>query len=50
MTASCCWVREVAYIYCQSDNYAYPEGVMLEGLLRQLKSDRDDFFSQLPAI
>ncbi|MEM1326094.1 MAG: HipA N-terminal domain-containing protein [Bacteroidota bacterium] len=26
-----------------------PEGVMLEGLLRQLKIDADDFFSQLVA-
>lgn len=27
-----------------------PEGVMLDGLLRQLKIDRDDLFSQLVAV
>ena len=27
-----------------------PEGVMLEGLLRQAKIDRDDLFSQLIAV
>jgi len=27
-----------------------PEGDMLEGLLRQLKIDRDDLFSQLAAV
>ncbi len=27
-----------------------PEGIMLEGLLRQLKVDRDDLFSQLMAV
>jgi serine/threonine-protein kinase HipA len=27
-----------------------PEGIMLEGLLRQRKLDRDDFFGQLIAV
>lgn len=27
-----------------------PEGIMLDGLLRQLKIDRDDLFSQLVAV
>lgn len=27
-----------------------PEGVMLEGLLRKAKIDRDDYFSQLVAV
>ena len=27
-----------------------PEGIMLEGLIRQLKIDRNDYFSQLIAI
>jgi len=27
-----------------------PEGVMLEGLLRNAKIDRDDYFSQLVAV
>src|SRR5437867_12759132 len=27
-----------------------PEGVMLDGLLRQRKIDKDDFFSQLVAV
>jgi serine/threonine-protein kinase HipA len=27
-----------------------PEGIMLDGMLRQLKIDRDDLFSQLVAV
>ncbi len=27
-----------------------PEGIMLEGMLKRLKIDRDDYFSQLAAV
>ena len=44
---------EAAYSYDRFPPFfegLLPEGDMLEGLLRQLKVDRDDLFSQLAAV
>jgi len=46
-------VKDQSFVYRQFPSFfdgVLPEGIMLEGLLRQLKIDRDDYFSQLLAV
>lgn len=46
-------IKDRLFVYSDFPSFfegLLPEGIMLEGLLRQLKIDRNDYFSQLVAI
>lgn len=46
-------VKEAVFVYRKFPPFfdgVLPEGIMLDGLLRQLKIDKNDYFSQLLAV